>query len=205
MAVQEREELYEIVPSESYLDVSYKSSALQREIDEIKEALKSSAGLARVEADAQAIISKMLSMIETSQKLVEQVSSANQQLALKVQNALDRMNKTNEILSEKLGTILDAFGQASESMGEEPDETAMMVKSLNSSIEMLVEQNSKILEALSSIDRSLKRGVIRPAIPQRYAAPVRKLQPAQIVPQQYAGENVPPGFAEELPPPPFPP
>ena len=205
---RKKEELYEIVPSETYSDISYKSSEIQREIDEIREAMKGAVGLAKVESNAQSMITKMLDMVQTSQRLVEQVSGSNQQIAQKVQDALDKMNRTNAVLSEKLSSILDSFIKASESMSGEPDELAKAMSSVSRSIDLLVGQNSKILEALESIDKSVKRGAVRPAIapPPRQAIaqyprrPQRAAQP-MFPPAESGGQ----GYEDELPPPPFPP
>ncbi|HIJ98905.1 TPA: hypothetical protein H1005_03090 [archaeon] len=195
----ESEELYEIVPTESYSDISAKSEQLEKEIEEIKTALKGAVGLAKVEAGAQTLITQMLDMVKTSQKLVEQVATSNQQLAQKVQEALDRMNETNAALSEKLGTILDTFMQATEAMEGEPEETEKMAKELNDSINSLIQQNARILATLESIEKNLRRTAIRsPVVPAR--APARPV--ARRAPME---EGVEPGFEEELPPPPFPP
>src|SRR3989344_2489312 len=156
----ESEELYEIVPTESYSDISAKSEQLEKEIEEIKTALKGAVGLAKVEAGAQTLITQMLDMVKTSQKLVEQVATSNQQLAQKVQEALDRMNETNAALSEKLGTILDTFMQATEAMEGEPEETEKMAKELNDSINSLIQQNARILATLESIEKNLRRTAI---------------------------------------------
>ena len=66
----EKEELYEIVPTETYSDISARSEQLEKEIEEIKSALKGAVGLAKVEAGAQTFITQMLDMVKTSQKLV---------------------------------------------------------------------------------------------------------------------------------------
>ena len=208
MASERRDELYEIVPTEAYSDISLRSSQIQKEIDEIKDAMKSAVGLAKVESNASGMISKMLEMVQTSQRLVEQVSNSNQQLALKVQEALDKMNRTNVVLSEKLSLILDSFTQASESMGGETDESGKALQNLSHSIDLLVGQNAKILEALESIDKNLKRGAVRPTLmPPR--APVslpalrKPIRPAAALPPQ--AEEGEMSYEDELPPPPFPP
>ncbi len=208
MAVERKNELYEIVPTETYSDISYRSSQIQKEIDEIKDAMKSTVGLAKVEANAQSMITRMLEMVETSQRLVEQVSNSNQQLALKVQEALDKMNRTNAVLSEKLSSILDSFIKASESMEEGPDETAKAVENLTHSVDAIHSQNAKVLELLESIDKSLKRGGMRSTVPA--LPPPRPITPAaqRPLPQrrpQPPAEEMGPAFEEELPPPPFPP
>ncbi len=207
MAVERKNELYEIVPTETYSDISYRSSQIQKEIDEIKDAMKSTVGLAKVEANAQSMITRMLEMVETSQRLVEQVSSSNQQLSLKVQEALDKMNRTNAVLSEKLSAILDSFIKASESMEQGPDETAKAVENLTHSVDAIHSQNAKVLELLESIDKSLKRGPVRPPgtlpIPRPQPAPTQMRKPAQR--PMPPAEEMGPAFEEELPPPPFPP
>lgn len=206
MASERRDELYEIVPTEAYSDISLRSSQIQKEIDEIKDAMKSAVGLAKVESNASGMISKMLEMIQTSQRLVEQVSNSNQQLALKVQEALDKMNRTNVVLSEKLGSILDSFIQASESMGGETDESGKALQNLSHSIDLLVGQNAKILETLESIDKGLKRGVARTSLPMLSPRPMsspapQRTQRAALPPQSFNEGSV----EDELPPPPFPP
>jgi len=198
----EKEELYEIVPTETYSDISARSEQLEKEIEEIKTSLKSTVGLAKVEAGAQTIITQMLDMVKTSQKLVEQVATSNQQLAQKVQEALDRMNETNEALSEKLGTILDTFMQATEAMEEEPEETGKLMSSLSDSINSLVQQNSKILQTLEMIEKNLRRAVLRPPVTVAPRMPARQPIRRAMPPEE---EGVEPGFEEELPPPPFPP
>ena len=205
MASERRDELYEIVPTEAYSDISLRSSQIQKEIDEIKDAMKSAVGLAKVESNAQGMFSKMLEMVLTSQRLVEQVSNSNQQLALKVQEALDKMNRTNVLLSEKLSTILDAFAQAGQSMGGETDESGKALQNLGHSIDLLVGQNAKILETLESIDKGLKRGAVRPSLP------TLSPRPMSSAPQRTQRAALPPqtldegGVEDELPPPPFPP
>ncbi len=196
-----REELYEIVPTEAYSDISARSEQLEKEIDEIKTALKSAVGLAKVESGAQTVIVQMLDMVKTSQKLVEQVANSNQQLAQKVQEALDKMNETNTALSEKLGTILDTFAQATEAMEEEPAETEKLVKELGTALSSLVQQNSRMLSTLESIEKNLRRPALRspaamPPPPQR-----QRPRPAARPPQQEEEGS----FEDELPPPPFPP
>lgn len=201
---RKREELYEIVPAETYSDISYRSSELQKEIDEIRDALKSTVGLAKVESNAQAMITRMLQMVETSQRLVEQVSNSNQQLALKVQEAVEKMNRANVILSEKLTLILDSFVKASEAMGGETGESSKVFENISRSIDLLVGQNSKILEALESIDKGLKRGAIRPpmALPPARPVAIQRRPPQRPAPPTME-EAI--GAEEELPPPPFPP
>lgn len=205
-APAEKSELYEIMPVESYSDVGFKSEHLEKEIEEIKASLKSTVGLAKVESNAQAIITQMLDMIKTSQKLVDQVATANQQLAAKVQEALDRMNETNMALSEKLGTILDSFAGASEEGGEAPEEGHQIMKDLHDSIRELVEQNSKILHSLESIERNFKRtAVMGPVAPRPMPAYPRRMPMAPRPQAALQPGEVPPGFEESLPPPPFPP
>lgn len=196
---EEKEELYEIVPTDAYSDYSTKSDQLEKEIDEIKTALKSAVGLAKVESEAQAIIGQMLDMVKSSQKLVEQVALANQQLAQKVQEALDRMNDTNAALSEKLGTILDTFMQATESMGEEPDDSSKLISSLTESMNAVVQQNKRVIATLDAIEKNLRRTAVR--APQAYPPPRQRIQP-RYAPIQEESEE---GYDDELPPPPFPP
>lgn len=197
---EEKEELYEIVPTDAYSGYSARSEHLDKEIEEIKNALKSAVGLAKVEANAQTIITQMLDMVNVSQKLVEQVATANQQLAQKVQEALDRMNETNAALSEKLGTILDTFAQASESMDEAPDETTQAVKNLADTMGKIAQQNSRMIATLESIEKNLRRSAVR-APPMMQSRP--RPRPMQRYPQQSEEEEQ--SFDDELPPPPFPP
>jgi chromosome segregation ATPase len=208
----ERTETYEIVPIDPYAQTSRKTSELEDEIQQIKSALKGAVGLSKLEANADKFISQMLSLLKSSQKLVDEVASSNQKLAAKMQEGLDSMNKTNTELSDKLAKILDFFTESAEALEEGDDTGGDMealgknisdsMKPLNQALEMLVKQNQKTHRLLQAIERSLKRKSVRARAPKPRPEPMSPVQP---VPQMPLPPGAPPMPEGDLPPPPFPP
>ncbi|MDP7282689.1 MAG: hypothetical protein QF475_03580 [Candidatus Undinarchaeales archaeon] len=201
--------MYEIVPVDPVSKLQKKHLSLEDDIKEIKNALRGTVGLSKLETNADGFIQKMLGLMESSQKMVEQVAESNHAVASKIQEAIDHMNHANEELSAKLSKVVTFFAQATESLGgdESSDDTLDAINNLKSSIDTMNANNTKIAKLLSSAGRPVQRrmpmrqlppptGIPRgpPAAPQ--GAPPAPPAPGQVNRQQ--------GSAE-LPPPPFPP
>lgn len=216
----QKEETYEIVPIDPLSRIEKKSENLEKEISDIKSALRGTVGLSKLEENADEFITQMLNLLKASQKMVEEVAASNQQVAGKIQEALDRMNATNEEMSEKMGKILDFFAQATEAMegGEDTGSIENVSKTISSSmgdlkksIDSMVTQNEKTHGLLESIGKDLKKQTMRPRAPapmpqQRYPP-----QGGGMMPPPNSGMPAPPPQpggrqgSGELPPPPFPP
>jgi myosin heavy subunit len=205
------DEVYEIVPVDPLSQVSRKNERLEKEIHEIRNALRGTAGLSRIESNANQFIDHMLDLMKSSQKMVDEVAKSNQAVAQKIEVALTNMEKTNTELSEKLTKILTFFAQATEAMEEESTGDSQMVtavNTLNETLSKLQESTSKSSELLSSIERNVKQQRVR-----SQSIPVPK--PMSSAPMPSGSKGAPPlplppeapvtGKAPDLPPPPFPP
>ena len=122
-----------------------------------------------------------------------QVSKSNQQVAEKIQNALDLMNETNRGLSQKLSKILTIFAEATEAMETEEEgsmkEVSSAVGEMKSAMNDFKEQNKKLSKTLDSLERYLRRQSVAPQRAAATPAPVQRQQQPR----------------RQLPPPPLPP
>jgi len=206
--MSEKTHMYEIVPVDPLSKLHKKTTSLEEDIREIKSALRGAVGLSKLESNADEFIKNMLNLMNSSQKMVEEVAESNQQVATKIQAAIDHMNRANEELSKKLTQILNFFAQATDAMGGEesgvPEGLTNSLKDLNETMGKIVAQGELSNKVLQSMERQLKqRAVRRPFLPPPMMPPPGMFPPPQ-------GALPPPGApprrgAPELPPPPFPP
>jgi chromosome segregation ATPase len=209
----EKSHMYEIVPVDPLSKLQKKNDSIEEDIKEIKSALRGTVGLSKLESNADAFIQRMLDLMASSQKMVEEVAETNQQVASKIQTAIDHMNRSNDELSEKLTQILNFFAQATDTMGgegESSDDMVDAIKSLKITLDNLEQQGAHTNKVLSALERHLKtRGARRPLqrqmqmLPQGLPPPPVPQGPPQGPPPQ--GQPAPQQGAPELPPPPFPP
>ncbi|MFH1424951.1 MAG: hypothetical protein ABIG20_04765 [archaeon] len=192
-----REETYEIVPIDPVHKAERKHESLEKEIADIKAAMRGTVGISKLQSGADELIHHMLDLLKSSQNMVEEVAKSNQQVSLKIQEGLDKMNAVNEQMSGKLAKILEMFSQAAAAMGGDDgsEELAKAITGLNKSIETLVEKTGENTQILKSIEKNL-RG---PAAKPRSAMPM--LQRPNFPP---APRGMPPLGQGELPPPPPP-
>ncbi|MFO7872652.1 MAG: hypothetical protein R6U26_03365 [Candidatus Undinarchaeales archaeon] len=205
------EEYYEIVPTETYSKSEEKSRKLEKEIDEIRNAIKGSVGVSKFGKTAEEFMPKILELLKNSQKMVKEVSRTNKELSGKLQEALDSMNKTNKLLSNKLTKILDYFSEAAEmeeTEGAEIGETiSKQMNGVRSALQAIIEQNKQTQHLLKLIEKDLrtqsKKTPSRAPAQQRGPEPRSERTPPQ---KQRAPAREKPELEEgELPPPPFPP
>lgn len=209
--IQNEDEYYEIVPTDSFSKSEEKNVKLEKEINEIRDALKSSVGISKFGESAEQFMSRVLELLKNSQKMVTEVSRTNRELSSKLQEALDSMSKTNKLLSNKLTKILNYFAEAAEVEGAEETEIGETIsKQMNgvrSAIEALVEQNKETHHLLKLIEKDLRtqsKHLARPQAPQRPAPESRRYsEPPR--PQRSLQSERPEIEEGELPPPPFPP
>ncbi|MFH1450606.1 MAG: hypothetical protein ABIF92_01350 [archaeon] len=224
----EKSQMYEIVPVDPISKMQKKSESLENDIREIKSALRGTVGLSKLDANADKFIQRMLDLMSSSQKMVEEVAGSNEKVAQKLQVAIDHMNKINDELSEKLSQVLSFFAQATEAMtgegeDESSDELVNAVNGLKSAMDGISQSNQQTQKILISIERNLKQQAVsgrRPMPP----APQMQLTPPPAPPGSYPqqeeeppipiempgappapGKRGAPQGEPELPPPPFPP
>ncbi len=189
----EESESYEVVASSPYDELERKEEKLEHDINEIKSALRGTVGLTKIESHADEFIKKMMGLLESTQRMQEQVSKSNQQVAEKIQNALDLMNETNRGLSQKLSKILTIFAEATEAMETEEEgsikEVSSAIGDMKSAMNDFKAQNKQLSQTLNSLEMYLKRQSVAPQRVARAPVPVQK-------PQQPR---------RQLPPPPLPP
>jgi len=215
----DKSQMYEIVPVDPLSKLQKKNDSLESDIREIKTALRGTVGLSKLEANADGFIKRMLDLLTTSQKMVEEVANSNQQVAQKIQTAIDHMNKANDALSSKLTKILDFFAQAADTMGGEGESgVSELSESLSDSLtglkktmENMAEQNDRSNHVLESIEKHLKRqSAPRRQMPPRPMLPMPGAPPGQMPPPPLPGQPFAPPAQQQpgqpnLPPPPFPP
>lgn len=203
----EKTQTYEIVPVDPFSKLEKKSESLEHDIREIKSALRGTVGLSKIESNADAFISKMLDMLSSSQKMVEQVANSNQKVATQIEAALEKMNKANEDLSNKLTKILNFFAQATDAMGgEEPDLTPALqqmtasitgaVGGLKKSMDMMIQQNMAIHKSMESMEKHLKKAAVKSPPPTMPPPPKMPPPPPMMPPPG------PPAGGPARPPPP---
>ncbi len=205
------DEYYEIVPTETYSKSEEKSENLEKEIDEIRNAIRGSVGASKFGKTVEEFMPKVMELLKNSQKMVKEVSRTNKELSSKLQEALDSMNKTNKLLSNKLTKILDYFSQAAEIEGAEETEVGEIIsKQMNgirSALQATIEQNKQTQHLLKLIEKDLrtqsKKTSSRAPAQRRGPEPRSERTAPQ---QQRAPARKRPELEEgELPPPPFPP
>lgn len=193
MLMPKKTETYEIVPIDPFSKIEKKTENLERDIRDIKEALKGATGFSKIGESANEFISQILNLVGTSQKMIEEVTKSNKEVVNKIKEALEKMNKTNEELSTELTKILDILSRASEITEEEESGMEDLVKAINGLSDSLSKQNNKTQEILESIEKHLKRRTVTQVVP-RGAPPYYK-------PTVPTGRRAP----ESLLPPPPPP
>ena len=205
-------EAYEIVSIDPLSRIEKRNENLEKDIREIRAALRGTVGLSQLEAGADEFISQMLGLMETSQKMVQEVAVSNQQVAKKIQEAIDNMNESNKALSDKMTRVLDFFSRAAESMGGEEeggvsDVLSSSLDALHESLDSLVDQNKATHETLMSIEKHLKKQNVATSAPVRAPRPpVPQRRTPYAVPGTPQGFPPPPaGAPSGLPPPPPPP
>ncbi len=203
----EKEEYYEIVPTEPFSESESEreKERLEREIQELKQKIRATSSVPKSNSDLEKFTGKIVELLTNSQKLVNEVAESNKSLAAKIQTALDTMNKTNQVLSEKLTKILDYFAKASETEDEEEisPEITDSLSQLKNYLKLLIDQNKQTNQLLQSIEKHLKRNILRSAVPK-----IPKTKPAFTppgLPPAPSTSKLPPLKEGELPPPPFPP
>ncbi len=190
----EESESYEVVASSPYDELERKEEKLEHDINEIKSALRGTVGLTKIESHADEFIKKMMGLLESTQQMQMQVSKSNQQVAEKIQSALDLMNETNRGLSQKLSKILTIFAEATEAMETEEEgsmkEVSSAIGEMKSAMTDFKEQNKKLSKTLDSLERYLRRqsvapqrAAMTPAPVQRQQQPRRQLPPPPLPPQ----------------------
>lgn len=205
--------MYEIVPVDPLSKLQKKHESLEDDIREIKAALRGTVGLSKLETNADQFIQRMLDLLSSSQKMVEEVAGSNQQVAARIQVAIDRMNKANEELASKLSQIVNLFAQATEAMaGEGSDsgstsEISDSIANLTKSISEMNENSKRVAQVLDTIEKGTRRQAARPMMPSPPMARGMLSPPPQMGAR---GMPMPPRRAQpqgepELPPPPFPP
>ncbi len=212
--------MYEIVPVDPLSKLQKKHQTLEEDIREIKSALRGTVGLSKIESNADQFIQRMLELMTSSQKMVEEVASSNQKVATRIQAAIDKMNQVNEELSVKLTQILNFFAQATDAMtdggdSESSDDLVDSLNNLKKIMEGLAESNAKTNQVLGSLDTHLKKRVARRRPSQMQRLPslvgIPPAAPPQAPPAsqqgQAQGQRKAPaqGGEPDLPPPPFPP
>jgi len=211
----EKTHMYEIVPVDPISKLHKKTSSLEEDIREIKSALRGTVGLSKLESNADEFIKNMLNLMNSSQKMVEEVAESNQQVATKIQAAIDRMNRANEELSKKLTQILNFFAQATDAMGGEeggvPEALTTSLKDLKTTMDKIAGQGELSNKVLQSMERQLKRQAVRRPVQPPMMPPPQMLPPPGAPPMM-PSPGAPPASrapqkkgAPELPPPPFPP
>lgn len=203
--------MFEIVPVDPVSKLQKRSDSLEQDIREIKNALRGTVGLSKLESNADNFIQKMLDLMTASQKMVEEVAASNQKVADKIQNAIDHMNHANEELSQKLSHVLEFFAQATEAMANEGEEAGAgaggaglvsAIGELKESVEKLGENTARSVQLLQSIEKGFKRQ----AVPHGPLMQPRSRMGMPPPPPGMVGRSAPPAGGEpDLPPPPFPP
>ena len=202
--MSEKSHMYEIVPVDPLSKLQKKNDSIEEDIREIKSALRGTVGISKLESNADAFIQRMLDLMSSSQKMVEQVADSNQKVVTKIQAAIDHMNQANRDLSAKLSKILNFFATATEAMGgdEASEDNIDSLNAIKASMANLAEQTARSNKILAAIERNLKQGrpLRRPQMPQMPQAPMGQpeMPQAPAAPGQTQA-------APELPPPPFPP
>jgi chromosome segregation ATPase len=206
--------MYEIVPVDPLSKIHSRTNSLEKDIHEIKNALRSTVGISKLQSNADEFIKRMMDMLNSTHQLVQEVADSNQIVAQKIQEAIDRMNEANDTLTRKLTKILEFFEQATEEMGEEGEETSDEVSgamtTLNKGIAELIRStqitNKSILDLQKNMGRPSASG--RPAMPPPPQMQTQQRQTTrQPVSNQQQGNNQqkPQNQNRGLPPPPFPP
>lgn len=206
----QEEEYYEVVPTRSYTEEEKKSEDLEKEIQEIKDAIKGTGEISEFGESAEKFMSKILELLKNSQRMVKEVSKTNKELSSKIQTALDSMNKTNEILSNKLTKILDYFAEAAEVEGAESEEIGTTItKQMNgvrSALQAIIKQNKQTQELLKRIEKNIRTQSkqMKRASEERKSREVQK--PTRTAPQQQTGgpqgpsrtsqQRAPPSFTQ---------
>lgn len=215
-----KSEMYEIVPVDPFSKIEKKSEELEKEIAEIKEALRGTVGLSKIESNASEFISNMLNMMQSTQKMLEEVAHSNQHFSEKLQASLDAMSSASAELSSKLSKVLDFFEKASEALGEEEEvgqsqNLAPLISDFKISLDTLIEQNKKTREVLESIERYLKKESLKTRVAPMQSAllspplisQIRPISRMQKLAQPQKRQIPPPPrkiLNEDLPPPPPP-
>ena len=101
--------MYEIVPVDPLSKIHSRTNSLEKDIYEIKNALKSTVGISKLQSNADEFIKRMMDMLNSTHQLVQEVADSNQIVAQKIQEAIDRMNEANDTLTRKLTKILEVF------------------------------------------------------------------------------------------------
>jgi len=205
-------ESYEIVSVDPLSRIEKRNEGLEKEIREIRTALRGTVGLSKLEAGADEFITQMLGLMEASQKMVREVATSNQQVANKIQEAIDKMDASNKTLSDKMTRVLDFFAGAAESIGGEEESGGVSevlsesIVALHESLDSLVAQNRETHETLTSIEKHLKKQNIASAPKRPPMRPLPTPQRRAPAPQTVRGfPPLPSGAPSGLPPPPPPP
>ena len=186
----ENSHMYEIVPVDPLSKLQKKNDSIEEDIKEIKSALRGTVGISKLESNADAFIQRMLDLMASSQKMVEQVADSNQKVVTKIQAAIDHMNQANRDLSAKLAKILNFFATATDAMGgdEDSEDNADSLNAIKASMANLAEQTARSNKILAAIERNLKqpRQLRRPQMPQMPRAPMGQpaMPPAPAAPGQ---------------------
>lgn len=201
----EKEEYYEIVPTEPFSERETKKEhiELEREIEELKKKIKSTTGIAKYSEETEKFMGKIVELLTNSQKLVTEVAETNKDLASKIQTALDTMNKTNKVLSEKLTKILDYFAKAGEIEEEVSPDILEPINQIQESLNNLIKETKRTNQLLQLIEKDLKRKIIKRGVPDVPTKLTKPGLPPPVPPVTQTG--APPLKEGELPPPPFPP
>lgn len=192
-----KSEMYEIVPVDPFSKVEKKSEELEKDIEEIKAALRGAVGLSKVTSNAEAFIGNMLELMKETQRLVSEIAESNKQLSQKMEDALEGMNSANKELSAKVEKILAFFEKATEVMDTESSESSdkqmqMLLGEIRNSLNYIAQQSKKNCTILESIEKNLKKESFRQ-------------MPVAAKPMKMPLPMPPMKAEEELPPPPVPP
>lgn len=193
---EENEDLYEMVPMDPLRKLKVKGSELEKEIDAIKDILKDTVTISKLNAGAEELVGKIIQMIKISQDMVEAVSRSNQDLGRQLNASVKEMTNSNRELSHKLDALLEFFAETGEHAEKETpeieDAVKKMVTDLGGKLDQLIEGHRKLERKTGELERKLTH--VRAPAPRPLPPPPRRPMAA---PAQYAPGAPPPFNPDE--------
>ncbi|MFH1786864.1 MAG: hypothetical protein ABH829_04425 [archaeon] len=170
--IQEDEEIYELVATDPLEKLKAKGGELEKEIDAIKEILKDTVTISKLNASAEELVSKLIDMVKLSQDMTRSVSKSNEDVSRQINKSIQEMRDSNRELSQKLDALLEFFAEAGEKeeieRSEIESDMQKVLSQVSSKIDNLVRSNQEISSKTKELefkmeDLSKKKHVLRPA------------------------------------------
>ena len=158
--IENDEEIYELVQTDPLEKLKAKGSELEKEIDAIKEILKDTVTISKLNSSAEELVGKLIEMVKLSQDMTKNVSKSNGEVSREINKSILEMRDSNKELGQKLDALLEFFAEAGEKEEIEKSEIESdmheVLSKVSTKIDALIQSNDALSKKTVEIEGKME-------------------------------------------------